>query len=302
MRNFETLEGLCELRQLDLEAFEARCRGMYQDGYRHVYFSDLFFAAEPADTQTDESRILWREPTMAIVARTNEQLLAIRDVLDRTGMTPGGAHFLQSMPKSGQAPETILPLHRRLLEMAALVGITRVTTHAGWRLPGSLEQDAPSHEKMYEDSLVAYRALCQEAAKHGINVAIETACQSWSWLDENPKRLCEFIDNVNEKNLGICFDCGHLFIAGLELATAFREMGTYVCETHYHDNDGATGGTFVECDLHNPIGKGKIDWPALIAAMRDANYAGMITFEQNDYQTNSKQWRYMLEKVQKGAA
>jgi inosose dehydratase len=111
--------------------------------------------------------------------------------------------------------------------------------------------------------------------------------------------MIEFLDAVDRPNIGICLDSGHSHVVGLDVPTVVKTLDTRIIETHFHDNYGGNHGTFHQCDLHNPIGIGTIDWRAVIRAMHDVGYAGVITFEQPDFQINATNWRLCVKQVQK---
>jgi len=92
---------------------------------------------------------------------------------------------------------------------------------------------------------------------------------------------------VGAPNLGICVDSGHCHLNGLDVAAVIRACGELLVETHFHDNHGRR-------DEHNPLGDGTIAWPALIRALVDVRYRGIITFEQRDHARNAERWTAYL--------
>jgi sugar phosphate isomerase/epimerase len=297
--SIHTLEGSIDMGILDIEKLRQTCDAMKLAGYAQVYFGDLFFTVEPRDLKIVDRQILWTEEKVQIVARSDEQLQAIRQTILQSGLEIGGVHFLQSLPVLGDPPQKIASLHEKLLDMAQLVGIKRATTHAGWRLHGDKPYTPVTTDALYDQSLEIYRTLCDLATPRGIQIAIETACTAWPWLDEHPQRMIEFLDAVDRPNIGICLDSGHSHVVGLDVPTVVKTLDTRIIETHFHDNYGGNHGTFHQCDLHNPIGIGTIDWRAVIRAMHDVGYAGVITFEQPDFQINATNWRLCVKQVQK---
>ncbi|MFG0251224.1 MAG: sugar phosphate isomerase/epimerase family protein, partial [Phycisphaeraceae bacterium JB051] len=298
-QSINTLEGSIDLGPLDVERLEKICIAMKQANYAQVYFGDLFFTIEASDVALDDREVLWVEKDVQIAARSDAQLQAIRDTVIESGLKVGGVHFLHSLPALGLPVESMAPLHEKLLDMAQKVGIQRATTHAGWRMPGDQPYTAVTTDELYEQSLQGYRTLCDLAAPRGIQIAIETACTAWPWLDEHPDRMLEFLKAVDRPNIGICLDSGHSHVVGLDVPQVVKTLGTHITETHFHDNYGGSHGTFHQCDLHNPIGIGTIDWRAVISAMNEVGYAGVITFEQPDFQINSTNCRLCTQQIKK---
>lgn len=295
--NFHVLSCGYDLRKLDESEFSKKCICLKEAGYNEIYFGDIFFEIQKTPDVTAIDKILFEDDGFSVVARPEKELQCIREIVESSGLAIGGAHFLQILPEPRQEVESIFPLHQRLLEMANIVGLKRLTTHAGWQLHTQLLNMDTYDEKMFSDSILAYRNLCSNARNFGINITIETACQSWRWLDENPQRLKDFISKVNISNLGICLDAGHCHVAKLDIKDVILNLGNLIFETHFHDNFGPLYQEFTKCDLHNPVGIGTIDWREVILAMREIGYKGIITFEQPDYKINATNWNLFLAAI-----
>ncbi len=67
-------------------------------------------------------------------------------------------------------------------------------------------------------------------------------------------------------------DTSHAHVQGLDCAAAVRRFGTHICCTHISDNDGSG-------DQHRTPGGGSIDWPSVVAALRDVGYDGLFNLE-----------------------
>jgi sugar phosphate isomerase/epimerase len=82
----------------------------------------------------------------------------------------------------------------------------------------------------------------------------------------------------NTKNLdprmGMCLDIGHDLRAGCDPVADLKKYHTRVFDVHIKDvTDSTKAGTGIE------LGRGKIDFPALIKALREVNYTGMCSLE-----------------------
>ena len=295
--NLTVLSSCFDLRNFDEQAASKKFMEIRNAGYWGIYLSDIFFIQVPPDSVARQDSILFKDPDNWFIERPESELLTIERLLRDAELSISGAHFLQILPDKGQPPETIYSLHERLLNVASFMGIKNLTTHIAWRLHSGFLGVDYNDEELYSDSLAAYGHLCKEAETRGIRIAIETACQSWPWLDENPDRLIAFIKDVGAENLGICLDSGHCHIAGIDIPKAIHTFGDYFWETHFHDNFGRQNAEFSKCDLHNPVGIGTIDWRKLIQAMREIDYSGVITFEQLDFLTNEHNWKLFLKSV-----
>lgn len=129
-----------------------------------------------------------------------------------------------------------------------------------------------------------YRWFCDEAALRGITVTLETAtCH----LSRTPDQVIGLIKDIGSSNLGICLDSGHTHINGIDVAEAVRKCGSWLVETHFHDNFG-------DADLHRPIGIGTINWASVILALKEIDFKGPITFEADGAPHNSEKEEFLL--------
>jgi sugar phosphate isomerase/epimerase len=318
--NLTQLVGTLGINSKDLESLKRQCAEMKELGYCGVYFNNIFFNVENVDFKCAEEDILFHEDKCLIVRRTEDELLKIKKILQENDLPIPSSHFLNMLPEPGKPLESIFETHRKILDMAHLMGIGRLTTHIGGiavpqacyakkrPTPAELleQKEVSYHEyaelvrksygknKIIPDSIKAYRNLCAEAAKRGITLTIETACSELYKVNTKPELIIDFIREVGAANLGICIDSGHCHLNSLDLPEIIRNCGSYFLETHFHDNFGVK-------DEHNPVGIGTINWAAVINAMVESSYAGVITFEQGNYRANAQNWRLFLEVAERNS-
>lgn len=312
--NLTHLVGTLGIDGKDLESLKRQCAEMKKLGYCGVYFNNIFFNVESADFKCPEDDILFREDKCLIVRRSEEELLKIKSILRENELPVQSSHFLNMLPEPGMPVESIFEIHRKILDMAHLMGIRRLTTHIGGiAVPqAALAKKRPTpaelldkkevsygeyaelvrrsygKNKIIPDSITVYRHLCGEAAKLGITLTIETACTELYRVNTKPEAIIDFIDKVGADNLGICIDSGHCHLKGLDIPDVVRKCGPFFLETHFHDNFGVN-------DEHNPVGIGTVNWVEVIKAMVKSSYAGVITFEQGNYVVNAQNWRLFVE-------
>lgn len=74
--------------------------------------------------------------------------------------------------------------------------------------------------------------------------------------------------------IGMCLDVGHDLRNGCDPVADLKKYHTRVFDMHIKDvTDSSKAGVAIE------IGRGKIDFPALIAMLREVNYTGMCSLE-----------------------
>ena len=77
-----------------------------------------------------------------------------------------------------------------------------------------------------------------------------------------------------DKRIGMCLDIGHDLRNGCDPTADLKKYHTRVFDIHIKDvTDASKAGKGIE------IGRGKIDFPAFIAALRKVNYTGMCSLE-----------------------
>jgi len=257
-----------------IEGFAARLHSLYKLGFEYVYFGDELFSH----------------------VRAGADLPLIKKAVANSGMKVHSAHFGYLYPGPGDSLARLKSHHLRDLDTAAEIGVKYVTTHylsitgmgePGFLSPGVLETFSSNWIKgvgaLFEEAMAnlggrdafleknneLYRWLCDEASQRGITVTIETAtCH----LTKTPSMIVDLIRAIDRPNLGICLDSGHSHIMMGDVADAVRQAGSFLMETHFHDNFG-------DYDWHRPVGIGTINWPEVILALQEISFAGPVTFE-----------------------
>jgi sugar phosphate isomerase/epimerase len=112
-------------------------------------------------------------------------------------------------------------------------------------------------------------AICEDA---GLKFALEPHPHRYMTGAASMLRL---IEHVQSPALGMNLDPSHLFPLG-ELSNAVvYQLRDRILHCHFSDNDGLT-------NVHWRPGKGKIDWEALLVALRDVGFDGVISIELED--------------------
>ncbi len=91
----------------------------------------------------------------------------------------------------------------------------------------------------------------------------------------NAAGMLRLLDHVTSPALGMNFDPSHLYPAGEIPQVVVYQVGERVFHCHFSDNDGLT-------NAHWRPGKGKIDWRAVLVALRDVGFDGAISIELED--------------------
>ena len=121
----------------------------------------------------------------------------------------------------------------------------------------------------YVDVIRRCCTICEDA---GVKFALEPHPHRYMTSAASMLRL---IEHVQSPALGMNLDPSHLFPLGeLPHAVAYQ-LGSRIFHCHFSDNDGLT-------NVHWRTGKGKIDWEALMRALKETGFDGVISIELED--------------------
>lgn len=178
------------------------------------------------------------------------------------------AHFASQAAEARQAARDRT---LRMLDAAAACGagaiviIPAVVGRAGDARPQCSYADA------LHLAAAALTELRGDAEARAVTIAIENV---WNRFLLSPVEMADFIDTVNSPNVGVCFDTGNVMATGYP-DDWIRTLGGRIARVHIKDYDVSRPGREGFCAL----GSGSVDWPAVGSALREAAYAGPLTYE-----------------------
>lgn len=311
-KNFFQLAGDFGFDSLDSQG-SGGLTELQELGFYGIYPQDLFCTV---NRESDDTPLLFESKEERLNARSESEVKAFADAAAAHGLTLESAHFNQTLPPPGEPVEWIFSRHDELIKLAAAAGLDRVTTHIGWMygmvaaeytgtaasgfangditlrgLHVAAREAYGGLEKMRKDSIAIYQHLCDEAAKYGIVVTVETSCIEILEINTKGDEIRRFIKKIGRDNLAVCLDPGHCLWNGVSPVALTRDLGSLIVETHFHDNNG-------DHDSHMPLGTGSIDWLGLATVMLDFGYKGTITFEQKKHAINKQNWFQVLEQIE----
>lgn len=148
------------------------------------------------------------------------------------------------------------------LRLAHDLGAPFVVNHLG-RLPPA---DAPGRKLLVEvlSDLGAY------GQRAGATLLAETGSESGG-------DLRALLAELPQGALAVAFDPGNLVAQGFTPLDELAELRPYVWHVHAHD--GVREATLLR-GQDVPLGRGSIDFPALLAALHEADYRGYLSIER----------------------
>ena len=181
-------------------------------------------------------------------------------------------------------PARVERLHRGI-DFCKAAGIPAVHAHFGF---------IPENPKdvLYAEFVEAMKPIGEYARKRGIDIYFETG-------QETPVMLLRAIQDIGTGNLFVNYDTANLVMYGkANPVDGLKVLGKYVRALHAKDG-------FYPTDPHElgreaPIPTGEVDFPAIIASLREWNFEGSIIIEcelagaKNSYILKTKEY---LEKL-----
>ena len=150
-------------------------------------------------------------------------------------------------------------------DFAKLLGVDQVATHAGF-----LPENPTSSE--YHEVVAALREVAMHCKANGQYFLFETG-------QETPTTLRRTIEDIGLDNLGINLDPANLILYGkANPVDALDTIGTYVRDVHAKDGNYPTNPR--ELGEEKPLGEGRVNFPALIARLKELGYDGPVTIER----------------------
>jgi len=202
---------------------------------------------------------------------TNEQLIDIRNEVDKLGLRPWSMHSSgYSLTKANR--EDWLNHRIREVHIAGNLGCRLLVMHIG---------EAESDEEWF-DNLEYYSDvftnLCQVAYERHLWIGLENG---------KIDRLMHLLDLVNCPNAGYVFDSGHAHLQD-SIERTLDCMNGRILSTHLHDNFGRH-------DEHLPPALGRIDWKVIFYKLIKYNYSGPLMLELTDYPRNRNVYDQLTE-------
>ena len=124
-------------------------------------------------------------------------------------------------------------------------------------------------KKIWQNYVETIRQCADIAQKAGLKLAIEPRPRE---IITSSDSLLRLIHEVNKKNVGGLIDTAHLFVQKEILPLAIQKLRGRIFGLHLADNDGTL-------EYHWAPGKGKIDWPGVLQALKNSSFDEYLTVE-----------------------
>lgn len=160
-----------------------------------------------------------------------------------------------------------------MIDRAAAIGVNYVHLCSGKPTPGQ------SETAMLPLFIETMRSVVKKASDKGVSVGLESCAPQ---MYPQCSRYLELAEALAPMELGVNFDPSHFLAIGEDPVKAVHRLAPLIRHVHIKD----AKGRFPEFTFP-PLGEGEIDFPTLIAALRDIGYSGALTIE---YEANYFGW------------
>ena len=146
----------------------------------------------------------------------------------------------------------------------------------------------PDNNKSAEENAEFYLSLLPFAKSCGVKIATENM---WNWDNalghstpaacSTSESFCQHLQAINDEYFIACLDIGHAEMegSGSGAVNMIHALGNKLQALHIHDNDKIN-------DCHQIPLSMKIDFSAVVKALRDIDYKGYFTLEADQYLTS----------------
>jgi len=202
--------------------------------------------------------IRWGLTTFAPELMADADVAALRGHLADLGLEPVTVAALCDVLDPGQADA----LGRRI-DFAARLGASTVIADAGQRDPDA---------ERWRRAIANVRALGRRAAAAGVQIALETH----EGATRTGASSRELLEEVDDPAVGLNYDTANIIYYNDDVDPALdvRTVADRVRHVHLKDTAGGRG-EWQFCAL----GRGRVDFPAIIAALRAAGFRGTYSLE-----------------------
>jgi sugar phosphate isomerase/epimerase len=124
-----------------------------------------------------------------------------------------------------------------------------------------------AYRRGWENAVEAMRVVYEHAVKMDIRLALEPLNRYETYMVNTLKQALAFREDVDAPQMGIQLDSFHMHIEEVEPWSAIRKAGDLLLSMHLSDSNRMA------------LGKGNLDFRAMMRALRDIKFDGLLTLE-----------------------
>ncbi|MBI3946530.1 MAG: sugar phosphate isomerase/epimerase [Armatimonadetes bacterium] len=164
----------------------------------------------------------------------------------------------------------------RAMEVAAAMGVRGVLVIPGWvGLPWNPAAKTVRYDIAYERTRDGLKAVAPTAERLGVSANLEPI---WNRFLLSPLEVRGLLDEVGSEGVGLLLDTGNLIQFGYP-EQWIRILGPRIKDVHFKDFRQSVGTV----DGFVNLLEGDVNWPEVMAALREIHYDGFVIAEMFPY-------------------
>lgn len=184
-----------------------------------------------------------------------------------TGIGTGRIYMTDGLSLSDHRPEVAAAAEARLRGMMDRAGEHGASVILGVGRGKLSAQGVVRRAEAYSRLVESYRRLSEYAVRSGCRIVIEGINSKDADSLNSTDELLKILEDVGDPNVLAHLDFCHMDMEGEDLAAAARRAGDKIGYVHFADTD------------RKALGSGKIDYKAVLKALKDVDFHGAIGLE-----------------------
>ena len=226
----------------------------------------------------------WPEPKML------EDYLATMNLKIETISNDGSQNLNFQDPSQHK---DVIETHMALVRYIKALGCDHLKINCGSRNAGG------NTEEIYKNQAKAFNELGKRIVDEGLEFGIHA--HLWSQF-ETPRDVQRIMELTDPRYVKFILDTGHITMAGMDPVKLTKQLGARIIEFHLKDvapkDKGGYKGPELIADQVNTgtddliffsLGKGGVDFPAILAHLKSIDWKGWFTVELDHQATTAKE-------------
>lgn len=236
----------------------------------HYSYNILVFGDEPVEKSAERLHRYGYDALELVGEPERYDWDEVRQVLQKYDFKTVSVCNIYSRERDLTSADPTVRAHARnyiaeTIRMAGHVGAQTVIVAPTANMRIRRELSTPEEE--WAMAVEGIRECASVAEQHGVRLVIEPWNRFETHLVNRLDQAVRLAQEVDRPNVKIMGDLFHMNIEEANIPQAIRSAGDWLCHTHIADN---------QRDLP---GKGHLDWPEIVQALKDTGFDGSLVLE-----------------------
>ncbi len=216
----------------------------------------------------------------------------VQDIMAKAGVAISGlGYYPNPLAPNAEEAKVAVEQIRRVIAAAGVLGVRQMNTFIGRDWTKRVDDNWPRFKEVWPP-------LVRFAEDHGVRIGIEN-CPMYFTADEWPsgKNLAHspavwrrMFEEIPSKSFGLNYDPSHLVWQQMDYVKPLREFAGRIFHVHakdarlHQDRLDDVGILATPLEFHTPKlpGRGDVDWPRFVDALKEIGYDGPVCIEVED--------------------